>query len=471
MLFTLSTTHRPATDLGFLLHKSPWRPQRFALTFGVAHVLYPEARPERCTAALALELDPVGLVRGRRGPGASEGPLEPYVNDRPYVASSFLSVAIAQVFGSALAGRSHDRPELARAPLDLEASVACVPCRRGGPGLVARLFGPLGYEVEARAVRLDDRFEGWGDAPYVRLVLRGRTTVRALLTHLYVLLPVLDDEKHYWVGEDEVDKLVRRGEGWLGAHPERELVAGRYLKHSRRLTRLALRRLVDEGGDDDPDASAGERDEEERAVERPLGLDGARRAAVCAALEASGARSVVDLGCGEGKLLGALLERRRFERVAGVDVSARALAVAAERLRLDRAPAAGRARVELWQSSLAYRDRRLEGFDAAACVEVIEHVDPHRLPFFTRNLFEFVRPGALVVTTPNVEYNARLAGLPAGARRHRDHRFEWTRAEFGAWARAAAAAHGYAVELSGAGAADPALGAPTQLAVFRRTGG
>ena len=468
MLFTLTTTHRPATDLGFLLHKSPWQPQRFSLNFGVAHVLYPEAGPERCTAALALELDPVGLVRGRRGPAGADGALEQYVNDRPYAASSFLSVAIAQVFGSALAGRSKDRPELARRPLDLEAAVACVPCRRGGPGLVRRLFEPLGYEVEAAAAPLDVRFEAWGDAPYVRLVLRGRKTVQELLAHLYVLLPVLDDDKHYWVGEDEVEKLLRHGEGWLAEHPERELVAGRYLKHSRRLTRLALRRLVDEGADDDPDRAARERDDEERAVERPLRLDEVRLASVCAALEASGAKSVVDLGCGEGQLVGALLGRPQFERVAGVDVSMRALEIAAERLHFDRMAPAKRARVELWQSSLAYRDRRLEGFDAAACVEVIEHFDPHRLPFLTRNLFEFARPRTLVLTTPNVEYNARFAGLPAGALRHRDHRFEWTRAEFGAWARGAASAHGYAVELSAVGEADPAYGGPTQMAVFRR---
>src|SRR5438477_4510733 len=133
MLLTLTTTAAPATDLGYLLAKNPARLHTFDLTFGKVHVFYPEASPERCTAALLLDVDPVGLVRGRHGPAGEGGALEQYVNDRPYVASSFLSVAIARVLGSALAGRSRERPELAETPLPLEAHVAAVPCRGGEP--------------------------------------------------------------------------------------------------------------------------------------------------------------------------------------------------------------------------------------------------------------------------------------------------------------------------------------------------
>jgi hypothetical protein len=131
MLLTITTTHRPATDLGFLLHKNSSRFQSFSLSFGQARVLYPEATEERCTAALLLDLDPVGLVRSRRGPAGYGFSLQQYVNDRPYVTSSFLSVAPAQVYGSALGGRSKDRPELVDTPLPLEAELAVVPCRGG----------------------------------------------------------------------------------------------------------------------------------------------------------------------------------------------------------------------------------------------------------------------------------------------------------------------------------------------------
>ena len=146
MLLTLTTTHSPATDLGYLLYKNPARPQAFELTFGTAHVFYPEANAERCTAALLLEVDPIGLVRNRRGPSGEGFSLEQYVNDRPYVASSFLSVAIAQVFGSALSGISRERPELCQMPIPLTATLSVLPCR-GGEVFLRKLFEPLGYAM------------------------------------------------------------------------------------------------------------------------------------------------------------------------------------------------------------------------------------------------------------------------------------------------------------------------------------
>src|SRR6476659_9411270 len=128
MLLTITTTHQPATDLGYLLHKNPERLHSFELSFGKAHVFYPEAAPDRCTAALLLDVDPVGLVRNRKGPSGEGGTLDQYVNDRPYVASSFLSVAIARVLGSALAGRSKGRPELTEVRMPLEAKISVLPC-------------------------------------------------------------------------------------------------------------------------------------------------------------------------------------------------------------------------------------------------------------------------------------------------------------------------------------------------------
>ena len=168
MLLTIATTWRPATDLGYLLVKNPARCQSFPLPFGQAHVFYPEAGEDRCQAALLLDLDPVGLVRRPRGANSGDGgALRQYVNDRPYVASSFLSVALARVFGSALKGNSKDRPELADTPIPLEAKVAVLPCRGGEPFL-RRLFEPLGYAVEARRQPLDERFPEWGRAPTTR---------------------------------------------------------------------------------------------------------------------------------------------------------------------------------------------------------------------------------------------------------------------------------------------------------------
>ncbi|HKH93721.1 MAG TPA: 3' terminal RNA ribose 2'-O-methyltransferase Hen1 [Gemmatimonadaceae bacterium] len=467
MLLTITTTHRPATDLGYLLHKNPARAQRFALSFGAAYVVYPEASAERCTVALVLDVDPVGLVRGRRGPEGEGGLLTQYVNDRPYVSSSFLSVAMSEVFGTAMSGRSKERPELAEKAIPLEARLAAVPCR-GGEEFLRRLFEPLGYAVHAEAAPLDLAIPEWGASRYHVVTLTAEKRLSDLLTHLYVLVPVLDDEKHYWVGDDEVEKLIRHGEGWLASHPEKELITRRYLKHQRSLVRDAVARLVtEESPDDDEDAPA-VRDAEEGSLERPLSLNEQRLDTVLGALRASGATTVVDLGCGEGRLLRQLLGDRQLVRIVGMDVSYRALEIARDRLKLDRMPPMQRERIELIHGSLMYRDQRLTGFDAAAVVEVIEHLDPPRLAAFERVAFEFARPATVVVTTPNAEYNVRWPTLPAGKFRHRDHRFEWTREQFESWARGAAERFGYTVRFGPVGPMDPEVGSPTQMGIFTR---
>ena len=466
MLLTVTTTHEPATDLGYLLHKNPARMQEEEMSFGKAFVFYPEASADRCTAALLLEVDPIGLVRGRKGPAGEGGQLQQYVNDRPYAANSFLSVAIGKLFGTAMTGRSKDRPELAGQAIPLIAALPVI-AAHGGAELVRRLFEPLGYAVEATRLPLDETFPEWGGSSYVSLQIAATVTLQTLLTHLYVLIPVLDNEKHYWVGDDEVEKLLRRGEGWLGQHPEKELIVERYLKRQRSLTREALARLAEDAPPEDEDkASAG--DEEEQRVERPLGLHEQRIGTVLSVLRGVGAARVLDLGCGEGKLLRALLADGQFERILGMDVSWRSIEIATERLKLDQLAEKQRARIELIQGSLMYRDKRLEGFDAAAVIEVIEHLDAPRLAAFERVVFDFARPATVVITTPNADYNPLFPTLPAGQMRHRDNRFEWTRAEFARWAEGIASRFGYSVRIQPVGPEDAALGAPTQMGIFSR---
>lgn len=461
MLLTITTTHQPATDLGYLLHKNPGRAQQFDLPFGAAYVFYPEATEERCTAALMLEISPVGLVRGRRD---SDFALEGYVNDRPYAASSFLSVAIAQVYGSALNGTSKSRPELAATAIPLEAHLPAIPARGGGEDLLRKLFEPLGYAVTAVCHPLDPHFPDWGESRYYSLTLTATARLVDLLTHLYVLIPVLDEQKHYYVGRDEIDKLLKRGEGWLATHPERALITRRYLKHQQSLVNEAVTRLAEDNAD--PDDTDSEHDQEEETVEKSISLHEQRLEAVSAALIAFGAQRVLDLGCGEGRLIVRLLKEKQFAQIVGVDVSHRSLEKAAHRLKLDRMPPLQRARVVLMQGALTYRDDRLNGYDAAALVEVIEHLDMPRLAAMERAVFEFARPGVVVVTTPNVEYNVRFENLPAGKLRHRDHRFEWTRAQFQGWADQVAARFGYTTRFDDIGPADAEVGAPSQMAIF-----
>jgi 3' terminal RNA ribose 2'-O-methyltransferase Hen1 len=464
VLLTISTTHQPATDLGYLLHKHPGRFQTFPLSFGTAHVYYPESGDNRCTAALQVEVDPIRLVRRGRSSGSFS--LAQYVNDRPYVASSFMSVAIGDVYGSALSGKSRERADLVDVPIPLEITLTAVRCR-GGEALLHRLFDPLGYDkVELAHHPLDERFPEWGAGSYYTVTLATTTTLRNLLRQLTVLIPVLDDDKHYWFGPDELEKLLHRGEGWLDAHPDKKLIVDRFLRYRRVLVREAIGRLAGSDGSD-PDAQESPESTIEEAVERPISLHQERLKRVAAELHASGAHRVVDLGCGEGRLIRELLEDRQFAEIVGVDVSPFALARAARRLHLDRFPA--RDRVRLLTGALTYRDKRLAGYDAAALVEVIEHLDPPRLAAFERAVFEFARPKFVAVTTPNREYNSLFENLPPGGLRHPDHRFEWTRAEFAEWAEQVAGRFGYTVEVDGIGPLDPAAGQPSQIANFRLT--
>jgi 3' terminal RNA ribose 2'-O-methyltransferase Hen1 len=452
--------------LGYLLHKNPDRVQSFDLSFGKAHVFYPEATNESCTAALLLDVDPVALVRTRRGPSGEGGALDQYVNDRPYVASSFLSVAIARVLASALGGSSKGRPELVDQPLPLVARITVLPCR-GGEEILKRLFEPLGYTVRAEHHTLDEKFPEWGESNCYTVELEQEISLQKLLTHLYVLIPVLDAEKHYWVGQDEVDKLLRHGEGWLQAHPERELIVKRYLRYQKHLATEALARLI---GDEEanPEAEQEKKAEQEEAIEKPILLNQLRLEAVTQAVTASGAGHVIDLGCGEGRLLRELLKHKQFQEIAGMDVSHRSLEVASERLHLDTMPPKQKERIRLFQGSLMYKDKRLAGFEAATVVEVIEHLDPPRLAAFERVVFEHAKPNTIIITTPNVEYNVRFETLPAGQFRHKDHRFEWTREQFQSWAEGLAQRYGYAVVFSPIGNEDAEVGAPTQMGVFTK---
>lgn len=476
VFLTISTTgtlERPATDLGFLLHKHPEKAQTYPTSHGIAHVFYPEASAELCTAALLLEVDPVALVRRGKGKGRGGAPdaaLAQYVNDRPYAACSLLSVAMSTVFKSALSGACKAMPERAAAPMPLRIEVPALPAR-GGAELVRGLFGPLGWSrVDVVAVPLDEQFPEWGDSRYVRLVLEGELRLADALRQLYVLLPVLDDAKHYWVAPDEVDKLLRAGEGWLADHPEQKLITSRYLSRRWGLTREAMQRLelvrLAESDDLDVESIDNAVDEKADTEERPVPLAEQRRAAILAALTAAGASRVLDLGCGQGQLVQALLKDVRFTEIVGVDVSMRALTIASRRLKLDRMGERQAARVTLRQGSLTYTDKQLKGYDAAVLSEVIEHLDLPRLPALEYAVFGVARPRTVLVTTPNVEYNVRWETLPAGHVRHGDHRFEWTRAEFRDWAGEVARRHGYAVEFVPVGPDDPEVGPPTQLAVF-----
>jgi 3' terminal RNA ribose 2'-O-methyltransferase Hen1 len=458
MLLTITTTHHPASDLSYLLHKHPAKMQEVAIAAGKAHIFYTEVSDEKCTAALLLDIDPIGLVRKNSGPSGNEFALQQYVNDRPYVASSFMAAAISKAFGTAMNGRCKDKPELVDVAFPFEVTIAVLPVR-GGEAMLRHLFEPLGYTVSVKNHLLNNTFPNWGESRYYTVSLQNVITLQQLLTHLYVLIPVCDNDKHYWVGSHEVEKLLEKGKDWLQAHPARELITMRYLKHQRYLANEALETLLkDEAFDEDI--------EDEIIPDKKVRIHDVRLEAVKQELLQSGAKTIVDLGCGEGKLLRLLLAEKQFEQILGMDISYKSLEIAKDKLKIDRLPLRQQERIKLIQGSLNYRDKRIEGFEGAALVEVIEHLDELRLASLERVVFEFAKPQLVVVTTPNAEYNIKFVDHQEGKMRHADHRFEWTRKQFEDWGNGIAQKHNYSVTFKPIGEVDEEVGALSQMAVF-----
>ena len=478
MLLTITAEGENAAALSFLLHKHPDKLQQVELSVGAAYIFYPECEKEKVTAALLLDIDPIGMVRNAKNFAGKDFLLGQYVNDRPYVASSFMSSAISKAFSSAMNGSCKEHPKFIDMPLALTAKISVLPAPRGGELLIKRLFEPLGYTVEAERHLLDTQFSEWGYGKYFTLTLKNTLPLKDLLSHLYVLIPVLDTEKHYFITQNEVEKLLQKGKGWLEQHPEREIIVSRYLINLKSLVRSAFEVLqaAEEGIIPDTDNEA-EQDElteiEDTAAAhtqlqkvKKERLHDIRLRLVAEKLKQSGAASVIDLGCGDGKLLRLLLKEKQFTRIAGTDVSYSELEKSQDKLHWNEMPEKQRERLSLFQSSLTYRDKRFSGFDAAAVVEVIEHLDPNRLPALEKSLFTYAKPQTIVLTTPNREYNVRYENLSAGKVRHSDHRFEWTRSEFAAWAERVARENNYTVAFFSVGEEEENIGAPSQMAVF-----
>lgn len=461
MYLEITTTHQPATDLGYLLGKHPDRVQHKDLSFGRAHIFFPEATPDRCSVVLMLEIDAIALARSRTKQYSESFALGQYVNDRPYAASSFMATAISKVFGSALNGNCSARPELVGEALPISVRIAALPAR-GGAATIRQFFEPLGYTVTTQAQVLDTNFPSWGESVYFETTLTHTLPLQTLLRHLYILIPALDNKKHYYVGTEEVDKLINKAQSWLEGHPAMRQITRRYLKHRSSLAMQAIEQLSSKEDQEENQPAR----ELEDTLENRISLHDQRHQEVIAILQEQVAETVLDLGCSSGKLLKKLMKVSQFKKITGLDVSYRALEIAQRRLHWDTMTPRAKERIELLHGALTYRDQRLEGYDAAVAVEVIEHLDENRLQAFEQAVFRYARPRIVIITTPNVEYNVLFENMEPGTFRHSDHRFEWTRKEFEDWAMKISATYSYQVNISGIGPEDEQHGCPSQMAVF-----
>ena len=451
MLLEIQTDHQPATDLGYLLHKHPDKLHTVELSVGHAHIFFPEANEDSCKACLLVDINPIDLVRGNKNIFLQQQ----YVNDRPYTSNSFLSSALAKAFGSALNGTCNQKPDLVKTAIPLKVKIHSlkVDCDKA---YLNKLFDPLGYQISYEIIPLDSHFPSWGEGKVVNLTLEKTTTLKELLSQLYVFMMVLDNDRHYWISKNEIDTLIKRGENWLSNHPERDWITKRYLKNLQMLTNQALARLINE------------EIEESSLPQVKVNLHQQRLHAALNFLKASGAESVLDLGCGDGKLLRLLIKEGQFKKIAGMDVSFSELQKAKENLYLDQASPLMKERISIFQGSVTYQDQRLKNFDAAALIEVIEHLDAERLPTMEKVVFGFAKPRTVVVSTPNAEYNVLFEKLQSEDFRHDDHRFEWTREQFKDWCHKISQIFNYQFSIYSVGQEEQNIGAPSQLAVFTK---
>lgn len=462
MLINITVTGENAKALSYILWKNP--DHIFDREFSSGHVVvfFSEYSNQKATASLLVLVDSVGMVRSEWGRISSS-----YVDHRPYAASSIASVALKEAYSSAFAGKSEtaeiDAVIKQKLPVEIELSSVWV---KGGVQSIHDFFEPLGYAVNAEKLLYESKWLK-SDSCVFNVTLTGMQTILDLLRHLYVLLPALDNKKHYFVNENEIVKLLSHGEGWLETHPYKERIVSRYLIHRHNLIEEALEQLAEEVQDEETEENAAGAEE---AMERPIRLQEERLQTALAVMRTldPAPLKIGDIGCGSGDFIRLIENDRAFSEVIGMDVSSKVLQIAEKRLHLDRRNAWQSPKISLIHGSLAYKDSRLKGLDAVLMFEVIEHIDAIKLPVVEYNIFEFLTPGYVMVSTPNKEYNQLFPSLEKNALRHRDHRFEWTRDEFRQWAGAVTAKYPYEVDFFQVGPRDDNLGAPTQMAVFRK---
>ena len=467
MLLTITCKGEHASELSFLLHKNPYKVQEFNVIMGKAYVFYPKVSDIETTVALLADLNPIDLVKGKEGVKQdSYYTLFDYINDRPYSINSFTSSIISKVFNTACAGKCEHLPELVKTELDLSCTLYALPVK-GRLDMINKIFEPLGYEVSYEEKILDSEFEEFGKSSYVDLTIHNEhITLYNLLNQIRILIPVFDKEKHYYVDEKEVDKLIRLSIDWLKDHPEKNRIVGRYFSKDKKLAVKALEALkIDEIKNDDIEE---DNTTSEKTIEKKVRLNDQRLETVKKTIIENNCKTVLDYGCGEGNLESILANESSISQITFTDISFNALKNTKFRIRSKMKNEDYDNKFSSFQSSLLYRDERCRNFDCICLIEVIEHIELNRLDTIVENIFGYYKSKIIIITTPNREYNIKYEFLEEDKLRHPDHRFEFTRDEFYKFVNNIVDndRYPYNAIIESIGEIDDTVGSPTMMAVF-----
>ncbi|MCK1992095.1 3' terminal RNA ribose 2'-O-methyltransferase Hen1 [Peribacillus muralis] len=445
MQLTINASGNNVKAISYLLSKNPNNLYERKHKGHVVRLFYSTFTETEMEATIFVTPDPIELVKNT----ANSYDITHYINDREFAVSSIFCSLIRSALGTALNGQpKEEHAEWVNHPFSFQFDFGPVVSTLSDNQL-RELFEPIGYEVSITRPDIQYSFDMKDRSSTRTVSLKGLKTLQEGLRHLFVLIPVIDNYKHYYIDEKEIDKLERYGEGWLDDHPMRDFIYRQSLRFKEVYSIVENKK---------PEMK---KDDKESKVR----LNDLRYEKIFDTVSQMHPSSVVDFGSGEGKLSVRLGFIEGVKEILAVEPSQSATLKALGRFDKVKDKEKFVIPKPLW-GSLFYYDEELKNKDVIILCEVIEHIDEHRLPKVMDTILQDYQPRALILTTPNREYNEVYD--MEDALRHNDHRFEWTRAEFQQWCTARNHDDSYDLRFEGIGEEHVTQGCPTQMCVFER---
>lgn len=445
MQLTIQASGDNVKAISYLLSKNPSNLYERNHKGHLVRLFYSKFTETELEVTIFVTPDPIELIKNN----SNSYDITHYINDREFAVSSIFCSFIRSALGTALNGQpKEEHIKWVDHPFPFTFEFGPVVSTLTDEKLM-NLFEPIGYEVTINRPEIEYSIPIKTKSSARYISIKGMKTLQEGLRHLFVLIPVIDNYKHYFIDEKEIEKLERYGEGWLEQHPLRDLIYRQALRFKE------IYSLVENSS----------KDEKKIEPVKKVRLNELRYEKIVNTVSEMKPRSVVDFGSGEGKLSVQLGFVEGITEILAVEPSESASLKALERFNKVKNKEKF-VNPELLWGSLFYYDERLKDKDVIILCEVIEHIDESRLPKAMDTLLHDYQPGALIITTPNRDYN-ELYDMEEHLR-HNDHRFEWTRAEFRQWCTERNHGNDYELLFDGIGEEHASQGFPTQMCVFKR---